>query len=165
MRVAGRPVSYIVEEHSDPDRIDHVWIDVDTGEHGLVRIALNTWSRISRRSGFEDRMFLRVVPGKWEDLPAPGIELSGDRTYEEGKFKPMAPRSLEQLFIDRAGKSLLVEAWGELYLTPAPGIHQVHSRRSSCAVETSVKGRDGAVRFYFKEGNRSETFLLKFCGQ
>jgi hypothetical protein len=44
-------------------------------------------------------------------------------------------------------------------------LHQIHSRRASSAVPEDLRGRDGAVRFYFDEDQRSELALLKFSGQ
>jgi hypothetical protein len=59
----------------------------------------------------------------------------------------------------------LIEAWGAPYHRAQPGLHQIHSRRASSAVPEDLRGRDGAVRFYFDEDQRSELALLKFSGQ
>jgi hypothetical protein len=59
----------------------------------------------------------------------------------------------------------MIEVWGAPYYRDLPGIHQIHSRRASCGVGESREGIDGALRFYFREGNRSELLLFKFCGQ
>lgn len=45
------------------------------------------------------------------------------------------------------------------------GIHQVHRRRASSNVPTNYVGRDGALRFYFREGFSSEMVLFKYFGQ
>lgn len=42
---------------------------------------------------------------------------------------------------------------------------KIHSRRASCAVPGDLRGRDGALRFYFESGQATELFLFKFCGQ
>jgi hypothetical protein len=41
----------------------------------------------------------------------------------------------------------------------------VHSRRASCSVRTDYVGRDGAVRFYYRENAAAEMLLFKYCGQ
>ena len=63
-----------------------------------------------------------------------------------------------------ARAALRIEAWGELYRAQHLGLHQIHSRRASCAVKTDLIGRDGAIRFYLRDG-KAEMFLFKYCGQ
>jgi hypothetical protein len=69
------------------------------------------------------------------------------------------------LFALRCGNCRLIEAWGVPYHRAQPGLHQIHSRRASNAVAEDLRGRDGAVRFYFDEDQRVELALLKFAGQ
>ena len=61
--------------------------------------------------------------------------------------------------------AIRAEVWGELYATDHIGVHQVHSRRASCAVTTDLKSRDGALKLYYPQDNLAEAFLFKFCGQ
>ena len=167
---AGEPVSYLVEKHYDPDRIDHVWIDVDAGEYGVLRIALNTWSKRSQFAGFDDRMYVAIVTEEGWEPPSPGVELSDGQDYEQlltgktAEFVPMVSGDLEELFIRKAKASKIVQAWGELHVRPIAGVHQVHSRRASCAVPDDLRERDGAVNFFYPD-RRADLVLLKFCGQ
>ena len=169
VRVAGLQVSYIIEQHWDPERVDHVWIDLRAGAFGVLRIALNTWSKKNRDAGFDERVFVGLAPSAWEELPEHGVFESGPRSYTEVtppvEFVPLAVRPLEELMIEKTKRSICLEAWGELFVKPIPGIHEVHCRRASCGVSRDIVGRDGAVRFYFEEEKRTELMLLKFCGQ
>jgi hypothetical protein len=72
--------------------------------------------------------------------------------------------ALEALLTEKTRAALFIEAWGELYVRTHLGLHQVHSRRASCSVLTDYVGRDGAIRFYFREGT-AEMLLFKYCGQ
>ncbi|MFM8808578.1 MAG: hypothetical protein ACKOJB_06710, partial [Chthoniobacterales bacterium] len=73
--------------------------------------------------------------------------------------------AMEEYFALRCGNCRRIEAWGVPYHRAEPGLHQVHSRRASAAVAEDLRGRDGAVRFYFDEGQRTELTLIKFTGQ
>jgi hypothetical protein len=73
--------------------------------------------------------------------------------------------ALEELLTAKAHRAIFVEAWGALYLRDRLGIHQVHSRRASCSVRSDYVGRDGAVRFFYREDSASEMLLFKYCGQ
>ena len=68
------------------------------------------------------------------------------------------------LLIARTRAAVRIEVWGELYRRGHLGLHQIHSRRASCAVSTDLIGHDGALRFYLPEG-KAEMFLFKYCGQ
>jgi hypothetical protein len=72
---------------------------------------------------------------------------------------------MEEYFALRCANCRRIEAWGVPYHRAQPGLHQIHSRRASASVETDLRGRDGAVRFYFDEDQRVELALLKFAGQ
>lgn len=72
---------------------------------------------------------------------------------------------METLLVEKTSRAIFIEAWGELYLRNKPGIHQVHSRRASCSVPQDYVGRDGAIRYYFKDTGIAEMLLFKYCGQ
>jgi hypothetical protein len=170
-RVAGVPVDAQVEYHPDERRIDHVWITIEIAEIGRFRIALNTLSRRNRDAGFDERVRVGIVASHYEQLPPGGIFDCNRFAYAEiekehnvfYEFRDKA--EMQSLLIERAQTAAFVEAWGDLYARNHPGIHQVHSRRASCAVSEDLIGRDGAVKFYFTAENRAEMLLFKFCGQ
>lgn len=169
IRVAGRIISAEVEVHPNPEEIDHVWIRIDVGEE--IFISVNTSSKKNRLAGFDPRIRVGVIRGEWTALPARGVEVSGPSAYEELEaranvfFEHYDRGPLEDLLMDRCGEACLLEAWGAPYHQRVQGIHQVHCRRSSCAVPEDIHGRDGALKFYFENGKRTEQFLFKFCGQ
>jgi hypothetical protein len=88
------------------------------------------------------------------------IEATGSVTYIEYE-RP----ALETLLAEKTGLALFIEAWGELYVRNHLGIHQVHSRRASCSVLQDYEGRDGALRFYYRDNATAEMLLFKYCGQ
>jgi hypothetical protein len=170
VRVAGEPSAFAAETDKVPSNIDHFWITIRTGSPGLLRIALSTHSRSNAAAGFDPRMRLGVVGSEWLQLPEAGvfschrldyadIEAATPMTYVEHE-RP----ALEELLVKRSERAIFIEAWGELYLRTHLGIHQVHSRRTSCSVRENYTGRDGAIRFYFPAGI-SEMLLFKYCGQ
>lgn len=73
--------------------------------------------------------------------------------------------ALEDLLSDKCGRAIFLEVWGAFYLRAGLGIHQIHSRRASCRVRTDYVGRDGAIRFSYRENSATEMLLFKFCGQ
>ena len=160
-------------EHLPPRHpIDHVWISLDPGLGTRVMISVNTFSSQNALAGFDPRVRVGVIHGTWEKFPERGINECHRFSYEELpeigtlEFIPMERVFLESMILDRAHQAALLEAWGSPYRREeAPGIHQIHSRRGSCAVPESIEGRDGALRFYFHEEKRVETLLFKFCGQ
>jgi len=170
VRLVGAPVRFEVEQHDDPIRIDHVWLHLKVGVAGEYRVSINTWSLMSFKFGHDPRISVAVVTSDWNELPAPGIFPSSGLNYakipinESGAFREYDRVSLEQLIGARFERATLVEAWGELYSRGDRGIHQVHSRRASAVVATDHIGRDGGVRFYYREG-LAELFLFKFFGQ
>ncbi len=173
------PLAHLVGDHLKarveiPDHKyspDHVWISMDPGLSVRVVISVNTFSIRNGQAGFDPRVRLGIQRGTWERLPERGINECHRFAYEdlpgiEGtEFVPMERVLIEQAILDRVHHALLLEAWGAPYHRELPGIHQIHSRRGSCAVPLSMEGRDGALRFYFSEGKRVETLLFKFCGQ
>ena len=172
-RACGVPVTVQVEQGSDPSRIDHVWIEIDCGPAGLLIGAVNTWSRRNEMSGFDPRVRLGMLREPWEKLPFFGLFPSCGLDYGKIEsqrnvfYETFEKRQLEQLLIEKTEASVAIEIWGQYYTRRRPGIHQIHSRRASCAVTEDLTGQDGALKFYFEtvETNSSETLLLKFCGQ
>jgi hypothetical protein len=73
--------------------------------------------------------------------------------------------AMEEYFALHCANCRRIEAWGVPYHRAEPGLHQIHSRRASASVPADLRGRDGAVRFYFDEDQRVELALLKFAGQ
>lgn len=151
--------------------LDHVWISMDPGLSVRVMISVNTFSIRNAAAGFDPGVRLGVMRGTWDSLPERGINECHRFSYEEipgiGEvdFLPMERVFLESMILDRVHQAILLEAWGTPYHREISGIHQIHSRRGSCAVPDSIEGRDGALRFYFPEEQRMETLLFKFCGQ
>ena len=173
VRACGVAVTAQVEQGSDPTQIDHVWIEIRCGSAGLLLGAVNTWSRRNATAGFDPRVRVGLVRESWEDLPPAGLFLSPGLDYAEIEsrrnvfYETFEKKDLEQILIDKTEASIAVEMWGQFYARKRPGIHQIHSRRLSCAVAEDLIGHDGALRFYFEtiEGRICETLMLKFCGQ
>lgn len=160
------------EHHHDPAHIDHVWIHMQAGDAGLVQVSVNTSSRRNLLAGFDPRVRVGVIPGTWEELPPRGFEPFPRFDYAEQErdtnvyFEHFERQALEELLITTTEKACLLEAWGAPYQHPQnPGLHQIHSRRASCAVAEDIRFHDGALRFYFSEKKKSMLFLFKFCGQ
>ncbi len=115
-------------------------------------------------------MRLGIVASNWSELPATGMEKSPGLDYRaiEGaapvSYLEYERPALEILLTDKAKRSELIEAWGELYVRTHVGIHQVHSMRASCSVPRDFVGRDGAIRFYYPD-KTAELLLFKYCGQ
>ncbi|HJT80302.1 MAG TPA: hypothetical protein VJ719_03815 [Chthoniobacterales bacterium] len=169
--VAGPPVSVTVERDHDSRKNDHVWITIEAGKFGRMQIALSTMSRQSRAAGFDPRMRVGIQTGSWDELPAPGIRRTDGLDYRTIEaitpipFHVFEREPLEELLTEKSRRATFVEAWGEFYVRAHIGIHQVHSRRASFAVTRDLIGQDGAVRFYFREPNKTEMLLFKFAGQ
>ncbi len=170
VRLVGIPIVFEIERAVDHKRIDHVWLDVKAGDEGLFRISLNTLSLKSLQSGFDPRIRVAIVPSQWTEIPALGIFPSQGLNYDhmttaDVDFCEYEQAELEELIGSKFRAASVVEAWGEVYLHGQPGIHQVHSRRASAVIRTDHVGRDGAVRFYYEDGMKSELLLFKFFGQ
>ena len=170
IHVTGVPYTVEVETSDDPLRIDHVWITLEVPPFGRVRAAINTLSRFNRDAGFDARVRVAIVAGTWDEKPQNGlveeagqdyamIEAALPVAYEFHDHEPLA-----QLLVTKARLAVRAEVWGELYAQEHLGIHQIHSRRASCAVTRDLKGRDGALKLYYAD-NTWELFLFKFCGQ
>jgi hypothetical protein len=171
--VAGTPIAFAAEIDALPSNIDHFWVTILIGNHGSLRIALSTHSRQNAVAGFDPRIRVGLITSTWTDLPTPGIAASPGLDYSEieSKAKPAIifnfyeRPALEALLLEKCGRAIFIEAWGEFYFRKERGIHQVHSRRASCSVSKDEIGKDGAIRFYYGENTTSEMLLFKYCGQ
>ena len=169
--VVGEIESAIVETSIDPRKVDHIWINVRAGADGLIRIALNTCSLKNRDAGFDSRVRLGSVVSPWHELPALGVRSVEPLDYAAIEavtpvtYQEQEQITLEGLLLDRAGRAILLEAWGEFYFQESAGLHQLHSRRGSYGMPQDHVGRDGAVQFYFAEPRERELLLFKFAGQ
>lgn len=150
---------------------DHLWISLNSGVVQRITISLNIFSLRNHDAGFDPRVRIGILPGRWDSLPERGILECHRFSYEElpeidsVEFLPLERVELEELILDKVQRASFLEAWGVPYHRELPGIHQIHSRRPSCAVAESLVGEDGALRLYFHQEQRTETLLFKFCGQ
>lgn len=172
VHAVGGELQVRVEEHPNPDYVDHVWITMNAGAAGRPLVSINTLSKRNRDEGFDPRVRVGFIHGKWEELPTRGFEASEPLDYGELEkthsifFEHYERRRLEELLAASATRAALLEVWGAPYRNKHRlGIHQIHSRRASCAVTSDIRGHDGALRFYFREDKRTTMFLFKFCGQ
>lgn len=170
VHVAGTPISFAPEIDPVPANIDHFWIALGFGKGEPIRISLSTHSRQNAAAGFDPRIRLGMVASTWTKLPpagavrSPGLDYSAIERANPVTYVEYARPALEKLLADKAKHAAFIEAWGELYVRTHVGIHQVHSMRASCSVTRDFVGRDGAIRFFFPEGN-AELLLFKYCGQ
>lgn len=173
-RVSGRPIHADVEPAANARNRDHVWITVDAPGPKHVRVAINTFSNRNFEAGFDGRIRLGLVRETWEALPTedflphPGLSYGEIESRHNVFYEHFAKVDLERLLIQKARKAVWLEAWGEAYLQIGRGIHQIHSRAASCVVREHLENQDGALRFYFTNGEAelySEMLLFKFCGQ
>jgi len=131
---------------------------------------VNTLSRLNRNANFDPHVRVAIVKTSYAGMPEPFIEeaMGLDYATVEAQFRPRWESyerdPLAELLMARARAALRIEAWGEIYRAQHLGLHQIHSRRASCAVKTDITGHDGALRFYLRDGH-AEMFLFKFCGQ
>lgn len=171
VHVTGVPYTVEHEVADDPANADHVYITLEAPPFGRLRAAVNTLSRLNREAGADARVRVGIVKSTWVEKPTPGLVEERGQDYakieatENVTYAELEPESLGALLIENAKKAVRVEIWGDLYARDHLGIHQLHSRRASCAVPMDIKGRDGALKFYYPEGNTAELFLFKFCGQ
>jgi len=171
VRVVGNHLKGAAEP-SGPDRHpDHFWISLDSGFGIRISVSINTWSLRNAEAGFDPRVRLGILRGRWESFPERGFsechrfsyrDLPGEDAVD---YRPLERVVLEQLLLDRVTSAAMLEVWGAPYHRDHPGIHQIHSRSASCAVAENRQGVDGALRIYFPEDFRTETLLFKFCGQ
>ena len=163
---AGEPIGFQVESDIDPRKIDHVWVTIRAGRFGPLRIAINTYSLKHADNGFDPRMRVGVLTSQWSQLPESGIFPSPDwtapnssvlRWSSTGKWNG---RPWKRCSRQRRIRAIFVEAWGAFYRRDRFGIHHVRRRRASCSVRTDYSGRDGALRFYYREDSAAEMFFL-----
>lgn len=170
VRAVGRLVSVDVEFHVDDSKIDHVWVDIDAGIR--LRLAVNTLSRRNLEAKFDGRVRVGVIRTVYDELPEPGVFPSDGLDYDSietthNVFYEFKMRGeMERLLLSEARAAIAVEAWGAFYTRGANhGVHQIHSRRASCAVPENLFRQDGALQFYYERDRIREMFLFKFCGQ
>ena len=169
VKVVGRILGVDVEECETPDEIDHVWIRIHAGADMIVSV--NTSSNKNRLAGFDPRVRVGLSRGIWTRLPLQGAEICPANDYAEIEsrsnvfYEHYERKALEDLLMDRCAGACLIEVWGAPYHHREQGVHQIHSRRASCAVSEDITGRDGALKFYYESGQATEHFLFKFCGQ
>ena len=160
-----------MEYSADPERTDHVQLILALDDTVELRAALNTISRRNRDAGFDPRIRAGVVYSVWEVLPESGVFECDGLDYAQIErtvnvfYEYHDQKEMESLLIDKSGRAILAEVWGDIYARKHMGIHQIHSRRASCAVAGEISGRDGALKFYYAEENACELLLFKFCGQ
>lgn len=171
VHAAGGDLRCEVERSRDPRSVDHVWITMQTGERSPYVVSINTRSLHNERAGFDSRVRRGTLRGAWKTLPPRCIEACAGFDYapiesEANIFFEYCDRpEMEHFFLQATRRACLLEVWGVPYSWPSAGIHQIHSRRASCAVTRDIHGRDGALRFYFGDDHSSLLVLLKFCGQ
>lgn len=171
VRAVGNVVSAEVEQHANPDEVDHIWITIDIGIAEQIWVSVNTLSKFNRLAGFDSRVRVGIVRGIWDYLPPRGAAACPNFDYEKIEttanvfFEYYERSAMEKLLLDRCAQARLIEVWGVPYRGSRHGIHQIHSRRASCAVADDVIGQDGALKFYFDQDRATELILLKFCGQ
>lgn len=172
VQAVGGDLRARLEEHPNPDYVDHVWISMDVGDLDRLIVSVNTQSKRNMAAGFDARVRVGVLHGQWKHLPPRGIRRCPAFDYAEIEksaniyFEHHTRAALEELLLDTSSRSILLEAWGSPYHHKGQaGIHQIHSRRASCAMPEDVFNRDGALQFYFLEDQKTELFLFKFCGQ
>jgi hypothetical protein len=168
--VVGTLTKVEMEVSGVPDRADHVLLTLGVTPCGPVLLSVNTLSRLNRNASFDPRVSVAIVKTSYAGMPEPFIEeaMGLDYATVEAQFHPRWESyerdPLAELLMAKARVALRIEAWGEIYRAQHLGLHQIHSRRASCAVKTDVIGHDGALRFYLPDGH-AEMFLFKFCGQ
>ena len=171
VRAVGDSLSAEIEHDAHPERIDHVWISMDIGQPERVLVSVNTLSNRNRDAGFDPRIRMGIVRGIWEHLPPRGAEPCAPRDYADiesatNVFYEFHDRAaMETLLLGRCARARRLEVWGAPYRSRHHGIHQIHSRRASCAVPEDIVGKDGALKFYFDGDHATELLLFKFCGQ
>lgn len=170
--VTGNVLSARVEQSHNPRFVDHVWITLNTGGDPHWLVSINTLSTRNREAGFDPRVRVGMVRETAEYAPPRGVKrlTSFDYALIEERhnvyYEHYERSALEILLQEMAWGCDLMEAWGAPYHRRVhPGLHQIHSRRASCAVAEDIIGLDGAMRFHFRSRKESTLLLLKFCGQ
>lgn len=160
-----------MEKADRDEQIDHVWLQIDVGRRLHVEASINTRSIKNARAGFDARIRAGVCRKPWTTLPERGVRALATFDYAAVEsvrnvfYETLDRPQMESLLLEKARAAVRIEVWGMPYHRRQPGIHQIHSRRASCAVPTDVRGQDGGVRFYFDHPRECETWFFKFCGQ
>ena len=171
VHVVGVPYAVEVEPAADERESDHVWLTVEAPPFGRLRCAINTTSRLNREAGFDPRIRVGVVPSTWTEKPDTGLEEVPGLDYGMidaafgVTYEFHEKEALTELLLAKSKIAVRAEVWGDLFAREALGVHQIHSRRGSCAVKLDLRKRDGALKLYYAAENAAEMFLFKFCGQ
>jgi hypothetical protein len=174
LRAVGGELDAEVEVARDAGKVDHVWVTMSCGKPGRVVVSVNTISLRNAEAGFDPRVWMGRVSGTSPHLPQRGWTEAGAFDYEEFArahtlfFEPLERKEVEHSLQVQCRQAILLEAWGEPFRRRTlDGLHQIHSRRASCAVSDDVRGRDGGLKFYkaAEEGFQWTILLFKFCGQ
>ena len=170
VHVCGVPYAVAREVAENPDDADHIHLTLEVPPYGRLRAAVNTFSRLNRAAGFDSRIRVGLVSSTYEKRPEPSLEeLPGQDYAQLEAILPIAyeiyeHEPLAELLMEKMKRAIRVDVWGELYAREHLGIHQIHSRRASCAVSSDIRNRDGALQLYYPD-NVAELLLFKFCGQ
>lgn len=169
-RVIGRPTQVRIEPARSDLNTDHVWIDVDSGSTGTIRMSVPTFSRKNLLAGYTPAIHLRQFRLPPPDPhPTPGIYPVARSNYADLEtpnappIREMSRSEMEDLLLREGRSAALVEAVGHLYSRDHTGLHEIHSRRASCAVTRNVSDRDGWICFH--HASHSLLLLIRFCGQ
>ena len=170
VHVRGVPYTVAAEVAGNPEDADHIHLTMEVPPFGRLRAAVNTFSRLNRAAGFDPRIRMGIVPAPYEKKPEPGLEELPGQDYAQLEailtiaYEACDREPLAALLMEKMKRAVRAEVWGELYARQHLGIHQIHSRRASCAVALDLRNRDGALKLYYPDG-LSELLLFKFCGQ
>lgn len=140
------------------------------GATGPLVISVNTRSLHNERAGFDSRVRRGILRGTWTTLPSQGVVPCSGFDYAPLEqqaniyYEPCERSDLENFLNETCAHATLLEAWGVPYSVPVTGLHQIHSRRASCAISRDIQGLDGALQFYFADQSTLLIFF-KFCGQ
>lgn len=171
VHVVGDDLRGQMEDARDPARNDHVWISLDAGVGQRITASISIWSIRNADAGFDPRVRLGVIREHWDVLPNRGVQGWNRFNYANWEahhnvFYEYYERDvLGRLLLEMAAEARLLEIWGTPYRRRQEGLHQIHSRRASCAIANDIEGRDGALRFYFDKERETRMIFLKFCGQ
>jgi len=170
VHVRGVPYTVAHETAENPEDADHIYLTLEVPPYGRLRAAVNTFSRFNRNAGFDPRVRLGIVTSTYEKKPEPSLEELPGQDYAQLEailpiaYEPYDREPLSVLLMEKMKRAIRAEIWGELYARDHLGIHQIHSRRASCAVPADLRNRDGALQLYYPD-SVSELLLFKFCGQ
>lgn len=171
VHVVGVPYAVEIEQMEDPLKNDHVFVTIEAPPFGRLRCAVNTLSRLNRDAGFDSRVRVATIASNWTERPPTSLEEVNGLDYnlidvQLGlTYEAYEHEALTELLVNKAKSAVRAEVWGELFAGDSLGVHQIHSRRASSAVKTDLKGRDGAIKFYYAQDQAAEMFLFKFHGQ